>query len=236
MKYAPSAFGIGQLSGSSGGTTASHNRFGSYFRARTIPVNPNTPIQTLRRETLAGLSADWRTLTDAQRESWNSLALQISKTDALGVAYNPTGLQTYVGNNSLRIFAAALPLVDNAPILDSPPILTSVVGAATVDIGSVLDGFDVTFAPTPLGAGQRLAIYATGRISAGRSFIKASEFRLLEVTAAAAASPVDVFAEYSAIYGTDFAEGDKIVVKVVPISANFFRGAEVRDEIIVAGP
>lgn len=234
MKYAPSAFGLGQLSGSSGGTTASHNRYGSYIRARTIPVNPRTPAQTLRRETLAGLAALWRTLTDPERQTWDALALQISKTDALGVAYNPTGLQAYVGNNSLRIFAGAATL-DSAPALDAPPVLTSITPAFNATLGvPPLATATVAFAPTPLGAGQRVAIYATGKISAGRSFIKPSEYRLIQISAAAATSPVDIETAYVSIFGTDFTAGDKIAVKVVPISANFFRGAPIESLSIVA--
>ncbi|KKM06452.1 hypothetical protein LCGC14_1743870, partial [marine sediment metagenome] len=40
---------ITQGSGSIGGLTASHNRGGMYFRARTIPTNPATSFQTVVR-------------------------------------------------------------------------------------------------------------------------------------------------------------------------------------------
>jgi hypothetical protein len=232
MKYSPSAFGLGQLSGSSGGTTASHNRFGSYFRARTIPVNPRTPIQTLRRELLAGLSADWRTLTQPQRTDWDALAMQISKTDSLGNTYNPTGQQTYVGNNSLRVFAGTA-TVDAAPALDSPPILTSWAPTMTITAG-VVTSMSAIFTPTPLGAGNRIAIYATGVISPGRSYIKPSEYRLLTVTAANATSPQNILALYDAIYGDVMAVGEIVYFKAVPISANFFRGTPVEARVEAA--
>ena len=38
-----------KLSGSLGGIVASHNRFGSYFRQRTVPVNPDTADQQMVR-------------------------------------------------------------------------------------------------------------------------------------------------------------------------------------------
>ena len=40
---------VASLSGSLGGITASHNRFGAYLRERVIPVNPGTQPQVIVR-------------------------------------------------------------------------------------------------------------------------------------------------------------------------------------------
>jgi len=51
-----------------------------------------------------------------------------------------------------------------------------------------------------LGAGVRLFIFASPQRSAGVSFN--GDYRLIAVTAAAAASPADIFSAYSARLGT----------------------------------
>jgi len=71
--------GVVGMSGSIAGTTFARNRSGSYARAKTKPINPNTTLQNLVRATFAMLSARWaQTLTEAQRTAWNLYASSVS--------------------------------------------------------------------------------------------------------------------------------------------------------------
>lgn len=72
------------LSGSTGGVTASHNRYGRYFRSRVIPTNPNTNPQAATRQNFANLSLEWKNLTDAQRTGWKNYANTVTYRNALG--------------------------------------------------------------------------------------------------------------------------------------------------------
>lgn len=180
-------------SGSLAGTTSSRNRYGQYRRTRAIPVNPSTSFQTAARERLTDLSQRWRTLTALQRTGWMDLGLAMERTDSLGQTYNLTGLQAYTSLNALNI-AAGNAIVDDAPALSEPASITTIT--PTIEDTPT---FSVAYTVTPLGAGQRLFFFAGPQRSPGRSF--ESDLRLIGVTAAAAASPFNVLANYQARFG-----------------------------------
>jgi len=129
VKYVPSAL-IGQLSKSSGSTTASRNRNGSYLRTRNNPTNPRTAKQTAARADFQGLAQNWRMLTDAQRAGWTALGTSMIRTDSLGQSYNMTGLQAYESvNRTLTVIGAAQ--VNTAPVYTAPAALLSATFTAT---------------------------------------------------------------------------------------------------------
>lgn len=105
------------LSGSLGGVTASRNRSGSYFRNRTIPVNPGTTFQTAVRGFMASLSNHWiDTLTQLQREAWTTYAENVALIDALGSAIFVTGMNMYIRSNVPRLQAIDA-RQDDAPVI-----------------------------------------------------------------------------------------------------------------------
>lgn len=180
-------------SGSLAGQTFSRNRFGQYARTRATPVNPNSSFQAVVRARLSQNAAAWRALTDVQRAGWTALGLQMNRTDSLGQTYNLTGFGAYcsVNNNNL---AAGNAVVAAAPTFATPTALT------TVTLTLTNAAFSVAYTVTPLPAGARLFFYASPQRAAGRNF--EADYRLIGVTAAAAASPFNVFAAYQARLGT----------------------------------
>lgn len=187
MKY------LGQTqSGSEAGTTASRNRYGQYFRRRAVPVQPRTPSQLNQRARMSTNAAAWRALTDGQRAGWLSLGLMIQRTDSLGQTYDLNGFGAYcsVNNNNLDAGNAA---VADAPALTTPPDLLT----ATITLTAA--AFSVAYTATPLGAGIRLFIRCSPQRSAGVKFN--GDYRLIAVTAAAAASPANILAAYTAKFG-----------------------------------
>lgn len=104
-----------QISGSIGGTTWSHNRFGAYKRNRSVPVNPNTDRQVASRNAVRALSILWQTtLTQVQRDAWNVYAANITWLNALGQSVKLTGLNHYVRTNAIRL-PYAFARIDVAP-------------------------------------------------------------------------------------------------------------------------
>lgn len=198
-------------SGSYQGITASRNASGQYYRTRAIPVNPNSTFQSQARSRLSQMAEAWDTLTDVQRAGWKSLGLSMTRTDSLGQSYNLTGLQAYVSVNSLNL-AAGNARVDAAPALSTPAALTSI----TITLTNA--AFSVAYTATPLAAGARLFFFASPQRSNGRSF--ESDYRLIAVSAAAAASPANVFTAYSARLGTP-ATGNKIFMMAQVYLAGF---------------
>ncbi len=209
-------------SGSVAGVTSSRNRFGQYRRTRATPVNPNSTFQGAVRARLSVNSAAWRALTAAQRAGWSDLAASMTRTDSLGQSYNLTGFQAYcsVNNNNL---AAGNAVVGDAPVLTTPSAITT----ATLTLTAA--AFSVAYTPTPLGTGERLFTYTSLQRSAGRAF--EHDLRLLAVSAAAAASPANIYAAYVARFGVPVV-GNRIFVTLHRYSLGFLSGPLATSQVV----
>ena len=209
-------------SGSVGGVTSSRNRFGQYRRTKAMPVNPSTSAQNTARARLAANAAGWRALTSAQRSGWNDLALSMTRQDSLGQTITLTGAQAYssVNNNNL---AAGNAIVSAAPALLTPSAMLTCVPTLTAA------AFTLAVTPTPLPAGAKCLIYVSPMRSAGRAF--ESDFRLLQVTAAAAASPYDIYAAYVAKFGVPIT-GQRIFIKLRCYTGGFLSGQLVTSAVV----
>lgn len=201
-------------SGSIAGTTSSRNRFGQYRRTRAVPVNPNSTFQGVVRARMSANAAAWRALTDAQREGWADLGLSMNRTDSLGQSYNLTGFQAYCSVNN-NLVASGAATVSAAPVLSTPStLLTSAPTLSSV-------AFSIAYTPTPLPAATKLFVFCSPQRSAGRNF--EGDYRLIQVTAAAAASPVNVLAAYTARFGVPVT-GNKIFYSLVSVFGGFESG------------
>jgi hypothetical protein len=209
-------------SGSTAGTTSSRNRFGQYRRTRATPVNPNSTKQGLVRGRMAANAAAWRALTSAQIAGWNTLGNSMTRTDSLGQTVTLSGFQAYcsVNNNNL---AAGNAVVSAAPGLTTPPSIV------TLAITLTAAAFSLAYTATPLSAGSRLFAYASLQRSAGRSF--ESDYRLIQVSAAAAASPADIYAAYTARFGIPVV-GNRIFVKCKVYNSGFLSGEFVSSAVV----
>ena len=193
-------------SGSYQGITSSRNRFGQYVRTRATPVNPNSSFQGAVRARLAANAAAWRDLSDLQRDGWLSLGLMMARTDSLGQSYDLTGFQAYVSVNN-NLTAAGEATVDDAPALSTPEALLT----ATVTLEDT-PTLSIAYTVTPLPASTKLFVFASPQRSQGRSF--ENDFRLVFVSAAAAASPANALAGYVARFGNPVL-GNKIFFSLV---------------------
>lgn len=128
---------IAAASGSAGGLTASRNRYGMYFRARSVPVNPNTTFQQDVRANLSAVVGMWAELTDIQRSAWETYGANVSVLNKLGQSVNLTGFAHYVRSNTARM-QAGLPVVDDGPAVFSLPSFTPVTVSGVVGAGSMV--------------------------------------------------------------------------------------------------
>jgi hypothetical protein len=201
-------------SGSLQSQTSSRNRYGQYVRTRATPVNPNSTQQGVVRARMSGNSAAWRSLTSAQRAGWADLGAMISRVDSLGQSYTLNGFAAYcsVNNNNL---AAGSAVVSDAPAMVSP----STIETATITLTAA--SFSIAYTPTPMPANTKLFIYASPQRSAGRSF--EGDYRLIAVTAAAAASPHNLLSAYTAKFGVPVV-GNRVFLSLVSYKAGFLSG------------
>ena len=124
-----------QVSGSTGGTTYSHNRFGAYTRNRSVPVNPNTDRQIGVRNAVRALTIAWQnTLTDAQRNGWEVYAANVSWINKLGQTVHLTGLNHYIRSNTPRLQVGVARV-------DAPP---TTYNLATAELGLAAVASEVT--------------------------------------------------------------------------------------------
>lgn len=104
MKILPTM--MSAASGSLAGITASHNRGGMYFRARTVPVNPASENQEQVRAALTAQAVSWSSeLSPAEREAWDLYAANVVVTDTLGQSRTLSGINWYIASGVPRLQA-----------------------------------------------------------------------------------------------------------------------------------
>ncbi len=223
VKYTPGAF-VGQLSGSMGSTTASHNKGGSYLRNRTIPVNPSTAAQTSVRSAFTSFAQDWRVIGDALRTGWTNLAILDPIIDTQG---NPITLagHTYYNRFNMRRRSVGLARLTVAPpIVELPPSISS----AVLTIGSLGPVFDYTPTVVSGTATNFQQLMATDTRSAGVSFTGKGDYRLIGEIAGdePAVPPEDLVATYEAVFGTSWRTriGERIFLRATGVSDSGFVG------------
>jgi len=209
-------------SGSLAGTTSSRNRYGQYRRTRATPVNPNTSAQGSARARLATNAAAWRALTDLQRAGWESLGNGMTRTDSLGQTYSLNGFGAYCSVNANNL-AAGNAAVSAAPALVTPGTLVT----ATITLTAA--AFSIAYTTTPLGAGLRLFSFASPQRSAGRSF--ENDYRLIAVSAAAAASPADIFTAYTTRLGIPIV-GNRVFLQLQIFAGGFLGGPLITSAVV----
>lgn len=90
----------------------------------------------------------------------------------------------------------------------------------------------IAYTATPLAAGVKLAIFATRQLSAGVNFQPRGAYKLVMVTAAAAASPANILASYNTLFGA-LVSGKKILFRLVPISSTGIAGVPTQTGVII---
>jgi hypothetical protein len=168
-------FGQGSASGKLGALVASRNRGGQYLRARVTPVNPSTSFQQAVRNFFRTLVNLWQgTLTQVQRDAWETYAGNVTVTDTLGDQRNRTGQNWYIGNNTVRL-QVGLARVDAAPTSYD----TGDTGIAQMTLTSTTAG-SLTLGTPPVGwttgtgtaGSETLCLYVSDAFSDSRNFLK----------------------------------------------------------------
>lgn len=177
--------------GKVGGHVFSKNRSGAYVRTKVTPSNMRSARQTFIRAALARISANWSTLTDQQRASFNGAVNAWATTNIFGDATNPTGKTLFTKLN-LNLANAGLPEIVEAPQKQElPPFLVTTVGIDTGLMPMELEGNSVN---------ARIIVAATPQLSAGTSFYK-GKFRQISVVPGSAAVSIDVYNAYVDKFG-----------------------------------
>lgn len=214
-----------------GGSVASKNRGGNYFRSRVAPVQPRSTAQQQVRSNLATLSGMWKGLTDDQRAAWSALASGITLKDSLGNSYKPSGSQLFVGCNR-NLSTVDESVVDDAPV--SKPDFEDVTPLVLVGTAGT-PGLHVTTGMSAAPTGFVILVEATPQLSAGIAYLGKSAYRVIGHYAATSFASVNILAAYNARFGALVA-GARIGVKVslVEIASGFQSTPASTDSLVGA--
>lgn len=219
---------ITSASGSMGGTVFSRNRYGPYIRRRAIPVNPDTSYQMEIRAILSAISQAWRGLTDDQRLQWRTWAANNPVTDTEGYTQTLAPNAAFVSCNH-RLLQGGDPVLTAPPVIDAPDALTDLTVAAAAGLATCT----IAFTPTPLAAGIKMMVFAAVVNSTGITYVK-NLYKLTEISAAAAASPLDIHPDLVDRFGALIA-GQVVHVKALTIdSATGLISPPASDDSVVA--
>lgn len=130
------------------------------------------------------------------------------RTDSLGQVYSLTGIQAYISVNRNLDTVSGTNLSD-PPVYTPPASLVS----GTLSAVKTVDALTVIYSASPLAAGVKMVVMATRPLSPGINFQQRGAYKIVHVSAAAAATPANILAGYTAIFGA-YELGQKILAKV----------------------
>lgn len=197
-----------QVSGSIGGTTFSRNKGGLYTRARSVPVNPNSPAQISARNAFSSLVNAWtEILTPTQRDAWDLYALNTPVTNVFGDSKTLTGQQMYIRSNQPRVR-------DNQARVDAGPTIFD-LGTFTTPVLTIVESspndISVAFTNTDtwaIAVGGFLFALASRGQNQSKNFFK-GPFRSAGAIAGAVVPPTSPEVVLSAF---PYAENQKVFV------------------------
>jgi len=107
--------------GQLGGAVLSANQSGPYAKIWTHPKNPRSISQSSVRSTLGGWGSKWRSLTQAQRDSWGAYASDPAQEqiNSLGLPFFVSGFAWYVAINT-NLVSASESTREDPPTLPRP--------------------------------------------------------------------------------------------------------------------
>lgn len=161
------AFGamITQASGKQGGAVYSRNRYGSYIRNKSLPVNPQTALQVTVRNHFANVSSSWRSLSAAVRAAFKNYADATPLAGKFGQPEIVTANAMFCRINTLNLLCGIAP-VTTAPATNGLPVCSTL---STLHIAAAGD-FTCDLDTPIVGATKGMALFLSQGQSPARNF------------------------------------------------------------------
>jgi len=183
--------------GSIGGTSFGRNASGNFARARTIPRDRKSLLQSGQRNIVAYVSRAWRGLSVIGQNSWKSFASTIIFYDSLGNPYKLTGNQMFMKCN-LNLVSNNYPihLIVPDPTSQSPVQLT--YGLFQVSIIMGLMSMQFNYLPIST-VNEAIIIESSGAVSPGIS--KIVNWKKIACVPSSSTTPVHIEAGFEKAFG-----------------------------------
>lgn len=186
---------VGTISGSVGGATFSHGRYGPYIRRRAKPVTSQTEWAIAAKARMTAATQAWQALTVGEQGAWNQWAIHNPVVGSLGLPQNLTGHAAFVGIYCRRV-------LQGQAGSGTPPLPPAPTGLTTVSVvpDKTAGDCEITFTPTPCPAGTVLWVRGCYIDSPGTHWIN-NALRLCGDSGGPPPSPYDAFALIEARIG-----------------------------------
>lgn len=199
-----------QRSGSLGGTVASHNRHGAYYRARTVPVNPATDRQVAARNRMDYLVDAWQSsLTQDQRDAWEQYAAGTPWVNKLGDTTYLTGLNMYIRTNTLVLQVGGTD-IDTAPAIMGVAAAEQALAVVATEASQALA---IAFDDTAVWCdedGSHQAVYMGRPVNACVKYFGGPYRYVASIDGDSVAPPTSPYAIISANVPWAFVEGQRV--------------------------
>jgi len=190
------------------GTVFSKNRYGAYTRTKVTPVNPQTTAQQLVRSRFGSRSSAWRSLTEAQRQTWIDAAPSFPVFDIFGNQKILSGQALYEQLN-LNLTLIGETALESAPAAAS--VGNVVLDGITADFGS--ENILLQSATANVPANLTAVVEGTPYYSPGISFVK-NKYRFVQlIEGTGGFNGANVYSAWSDVFGT-LLEGQKVSIRV----------------------
>jgi len=215
------AFGGAQIRNSISSVTFAQGPFGTVARARTPPVNPNSPRQVDIRSSMGQVSARWTNdLTAAQRAAWNDYAAMTPLPDPFGGTKTVSGRVMYIRTN--------VTLLDSlGTVTDTAPPTPGV--AAPIDItlaGNTTDGLDIDAFVPAIPAGGIVTIGIGLPVSQARNFYK-TPFTQIATASSATGLPLALVAAGLLVVGQRYFVSIRHIDAAAKVSEQIIRLVDI---------
>lgn len=228
-----------EIRGSIGGTTFSQNAAGAYIRRRSVPTISTTAYAQESKEIFTNLAADWRALTDGQRQAWAALGEEMTSTDSLGQNVAVTGLRAFMSLNGIRR-RVPIGIHEDPPTMPgdgmpAPPMNLAI--AASKGATPAQDSVELTWDFGLINEYRMLLIGACHVSSPARKYVR-NLLRLITIEQHPATSPLDITDAFKDRFG-DLVVGNTIhVTLTVGHLSGFYcnwRGGVRASTVVVQG-
>jgi hypothetical protein len=175
------------VGGSYGSITIGRNRYGTYMRNRTKPVNPNSTGQQEARAAFGAAVWAWTfSLTTAERNGWNDWAMSVPWLNKAGETVHLSGQAAYVRYATYLVawgydieFARVAPAYFSIPVL---AVTAATLVLDTSDTNRILTITRPLIANPELTEGDDISVLVSRPANVSQNF-RPNEFRRLAISA-----------------------------------------------------
>jgi hypothetical protein len=201
-----------------GGQTYSQNKGGAYVKSKPLPTQPRTAAQRQVRANFATNSKAWSgVLSDAQRSAWTFFAQANPYTNIFGASKILSGIAMSMKLNQV-LAQIGVAYLEDAPSDLSVPTLAEVTSLSSIWSTGTITTLSLATAAQSTVAGARYYVFATKPLAPGKT-AGVSDFRYIgNYAAVAAATSVDILADYTNTFTDVAAAGTHVTVLVATVN------------------